>query len=362
MAITWRNVQGRDESVAATLLRDAGNSIGRGIDSFRNILNESRATADSNMETQREANTDTFLDALQRFGSEDELDEAVSSGQLDELRDSLGPLVDRDVLRGAVDSRRGALREEDARRSRSNTDQLIADVVREAGSFGEARAAFTAVADEAGLSAGDQLGAMERLEQSFYRLHGLDRDQQGRLAVQNENILREADTEKQITQTQWADAQSRFRVDENFSFSDDRRVELGDVISQAEDRGWDTSNASAAIRDVANEFAAQNDLNEEETLALPRLMEMVVSSMGSPGDNFFSNNDLDDIKDQIYDTLNSTFEAYQINVQNRVRRNAAEQAYIQSMAQIDARASQRMADALQTERAINENIRSVYNR
>ena len=90
MPITWRNVESRSDAVGASLLRDAGRSITSGLDTLRDTLKDYQDTEKENLEIERGGNTDTFLDALARFQTEEEFEAAVADGTVDRLQSQFG--------------------------------------------------------------------------------------------------------------------------------------------------------------------------------------------------------------------------------------------------------------------------------
>jgi hypothetical protein len=111
MPITWRNVAGRGNADAARFLEGAGESINRGIDSVREILDTAVAKQARGRELLTESNNNTYRDALAKYTTEEGLNQAVEEGVFTELAGSFDPRrVDRDLLRTGVEERRKELR------------------------------------------------------------------------------------------------------------------------------------------------------------------------------------------------------------------------------------------------------------
>lgn len=140
--ITWRNVQSNASqgAVAADLLQSADQSLNRGFDAFRGILDDREALAGENQATLVDNNTQAFRNELAKYRSPEELAQAQADGVFDNLRQQFGRNVDQDLIRDGENERLNTLRErqnatntfEDQKRDRSDrpivesVEQLIA--------------------------------------------------------------------------------------------------------------------------------------------------------------------------------------------------------------------------------------------
>lgn len=106
--ITWQNVQSRDNNGAAALLEGARRSINDGMSAFKGEIDNAEAIIGQNYATQGKNNTQSYLDALSQYRTVGDLE--GGRGQLDTLAASLGPNIDKNVLRTGFDERLGALR------------------------------------------------------------------------------------------------------------------------------------------------------------------------------------------------------------------------------------------------------------
>lgn len=106
MAITWRNVESnlgfRD---AGMLLRTAQDSFNESTSSLADILKQYQQTNDYNYGVQKENNTNAYLDRVNSYRTPEELEAARKSGELDQLRQQFGGLIDSSKIRGAEDAR-----------------------------------------------------------------------------------------------------------------------------------------------------------------------------------------------------------------------------------------------------------------
>lgn len=101
MPITWRNVNGDTTRGAAGILEVARRAFNDGFGNFQDIVNSRNEVNQQNWDTQKEVNTDQFLDRLAQFKTPEELAAAQQSGQLDALKAQFAGQIDRDAVRGA---------------------------------------------------------------------------------------------------------------------------------------------------------------------------------------------------------------------------------------------------------------------
>jgi len=101
MPITWRNVNGDTTRDAAGILEVARRAFNDGFGNFQDIVNSRNEVNQQNWDTQKEVNTDQFLDRLAQFKTPEELAAAQQSGQLQALKAQFGGQIDRDAVRDA---------------------------------------------------------------------------------------------------------------------------------------------------------------------------------------------------------------------------------------------------------------------
>jgi len=189
--ITWRNIQGRGVSDAARLLEGAGNSVNRGLAAFGQAISDQQQVRDENFANEQSNNTDTYFDRLAQFGSADELEQAEASGDLERLRQSLGPNIDRDAVRGAADSRLTELRAQESaaldRETRPLVDNIRAALVEDPESARASIESNRGILAEAGLY-GQLLGEVDNRRQA---LSERDRSDSNRLRQERERVANE---------------------------------------------------------------------------------------------------------------------------------------------------------------------------
>lgn len=128
MAITWRNVDAPNFTGANILLRDAGDRIGTGFDGFRKVFDENTQNQQKALEQTKNYNTGQFLDRLAGYRDPAALEAAIQSGEINQLRQQFGAMINQDQVRNAVDDRGSFLRKEATERmGYQNTAQDFAD-------------------------------------------------------------------------------------------------------------------------------------------------------------------------------------------------------------------------------------------
>lgn len=108
--ITWRNVNSRGASEAANLINAASARIDAGLGDFSDTFKEHSTQQRELFEKDKRANRIAFLEALSGFETEDDLDAAVNSGAIAELKSSFGTLIDPTPLSTDVAGRRSEIR------------------------------------------------------------------------------------------------------------------------------------------------------------------------------------------------------------------------------------------------------------
>ena len=101
MPITWRNIQNDPTQGAATLFETARRAFNDSMGNFKGIIDSRNELNQQNWDTQKEVNTDQFLDRLAQFKTPEELAAAQAAGDLQRLKAQFGGQIDRDAIRNA---------------------------------------------------------------------------------------------------------------------------------------------------------------------------------------------------------------------------------------------------------------------
>ena len=101
MPITWRNIENDPTRGAALLFETARRSFNDGMGNFKGIVDSRNDLNQQNWNTQKEINTDQFLDRLAQYKTPEELAAAQAAGDLQNLKAQFGGQIDRDAVRGA---------------------------------------------------------------------------------------------------------------------------------------------------------------------------------------------------------------------------------------------------------------------
>lgn len=101
MPITWRNIESDHTRGAASLFETARSALNDGMGNFKSIVDSRNELNQQNWNTQKEVNTDLFLDRLAQYKTPEELAAAQAAGQLQALKAQFGGQIDRDAVRGA---------------------------------------------------------------------------------------------------------------------------------------------------------------------------------------------------------------------------------------------------------------------
>lgn len=101
MPITWRNIENDPTQGSALLFETALRSFNDGMGKFQGIVDSRNELNQQNWDTQKEVNTDQFLDRLAQFKTPEELAAAQQAGQLQALKAQFGAQIDRDAVRDA---------------------------------------------------------------------------------------------------------------------------------------------------------------------------------------------------------------------------------------------------------------------
>lgn len=140
MAITWRNVDAPNFTGANLLLRDAGDRISTGFEGFRKVFDENTQSQQKALEQTKNYNTGQFLDRLAGYRDPAALEAAIQSGEINQLRQQFGAMINQDQVRNAVDERGAFLRKDATERmSFENTAQDHKDAPILNGLLAEAR-------------------------------------------------------------------------------------------------------------------------------------------------------------------------------------------------------------------------------
>ena len=127
MPITWRNIEGDYTRGAASLFETARRALNDGMGNFKGIVDSRNELNQQNWDTQKEVNTDQFLDRLAQYKTPEELAAAQQSGQLDALKAQFGGQIDRDAVRGAEASQTDVLMRRIAAQNQYSDDKTNRD-------------------------------------------------------------------------------------------------------------------------------------------------------------------------------------------------------------------------------------------
>lgn len=186
MPITWRNVEGDQTRGAAMLFETARRAFGDGFGNFQGIIDSKNQVNQQNWDTQKEVNTDQFLDRLAQYKTPEELAAAQQAGQLQALKAQFGGQIDRDVVRGAEAAQADVLMKRIAAQNQYGDDKIN----RDARPLMEQYQGLLAKKDTAGAAkfladnrlAVDESGALKDLQSLEKTLFSQDIDR-GQLAV-----------------------------------------------------------------------------------------------------------------------------------------------------------------------------------
>jgi len=103
--IRWDNVNGPALSEASRPLELARQTFSDAFGQLGGVLKEREALEASNWQNTKTNNTNSFLDAVARYRTPEELQAAQASGALDQLRAGYGNQIDATAARGAADQR-----------------------------------------------------------------------------------------------------------------------------------------------------------------------------------------------------------------------------------------------------------------
>lgn len=126
-AITWRNVEGDSTRGASLLFESARRAFGDGMANFQGIVDSRNQVNQQNWDTQKEVNTDQFLDRLAQYKTPEELAAAQQAGELDALKAQFGGQIDRDAVRGAEASQADVLMKRIAAQNQYGDDKINRD-------------------------------------------------------------------------------------------------------------------------------------------------------------------------------------------------------------------------------------------
>jgi hypothetical protein len=103
--ITWQNVNGVSLSDAGRSIDSAQRSFNGAFDGLQGVIKDHEAIDTSNMAVQKQNNTQSYLDKVAELGrTPAQLQAAIQTGQLEQLRASFGPNIDHAATRGAAES------------------------------------------------------------------------------------------------------------------------------------------------------------------------------------------------------------------------------------------------------------------
>lgn len=186
MPITWRNVESDPTRGAAVIFESARRALNDGFKGFNGIIDSRNEVNQQNWDTQKEVNTDQFLDRLAQYKTPEELAAAQEAGQLQALKAQFGGQIDRDAVRGAEAAQADVLMKRIATQNQYGDDKIN----RDARPLMEQYQGLLAKKDTAGAAkfladnrlAVDESGALKDLQSLEKTLFSQDIDR-GQLAV-----------------------------------------------------------------------------------------------------------------------------------------------------------------------------------
>lgn len=186
MPITWRNIEGDHTRGAASLFETARRALNDGMGNFKGIVDSRNELNQQNWDTQKEVNTDQFLDRLAQYKTPEELAAAQQAGELQALKAQFGGQIDLDAVRGAEAAQADVLMKRIAAQNQYGDDKIN----RDARPLMEQYQGLLAKKDTAGAAkfladnrlAVDESGALKDLQSLEKTLFSQDIDR-GQLAV-----------------------------------------------------------------------------------------------------------------------------------------------------------------------------------
>jgi hypothetical protein len=109
--ITWRNVNGRSDSVAASLLGQASDSINNAFTGFGKVVDNISADRKAEYDYLVKTNDQSYLDAIHNIDSVDGINNPETVQNLENLRNSFDGNYTPSVIRGAVADREQTLKD-----------------------------------------------------------------------------------------------------------------------------------------------------------------------------------------------------------------------------------------------------------
>lgn len=105
-AITWRNIEAPDFTGASRIMGESQRMLDSGFGKFTQILEQQQKQEQVNAVAERNTNTSKYLDSVQALAQKGpgELETAIKTGAIDKLRQSFGPNIDGDKVRGAAEA------------------------------------------------------------------------------------------------------------------------------------------------------------------------------------------------------------------------------------------------------------------
>lgn len=183
MPITWKNVDSRDDTVAASLMTSAQKSFNTGMQGFTGIIEDEQARVASNRAIVGDNNDVALQSLYAKYKTPEELQAAQQSGEIDAMKQSFGGNYNRKAALAMGDERRNVLfTQQDADRVRQESKDARAS----AGVLDTFQAAL--VGDNTGATVGtDILNIPENLA-TLQATNGLAAARQMALDDQNKDL------------------------------------------------------------------------------------------------------------------------------------------------------------------------------
>lgn len=105
VAITWRNIDAPDFTGASRILGESQKMFDSGFGKLGQIIEQQQKQDQINVVAERNSNSSKYLDSVAALAQQgpEALEQAIKSGAVNRLRESFGPNIDADRIRGAAE-------------------------------------------------------------------------------------------------------------------------------------------------------------------------------------------------------------------------------------------------------------------
>lgn len=271
--ITWRTVGGGGGNPAA-LLAMGTNSVQQGLQALQDLATRQQRQALSSFESQRERNTQDYLDQVASITSAADLANPETQAQLDAVRLGYGNMIDRAAARAAVPQALANLQRQETAAAQfqdMTTEREQRPLVEQLYSLARS---------------GDTAGAQRLLDETNFL-------NEGRLGADVDNIFRsQRQEQRQTRQDQRAEAQFRESMASAAENRVLRREQLQDMRENRQiRRGVQAIDGAAAeVEQRIQLLQATNPIGQKST-NVQKDAAVLLESLGSSNDPWFGLND-----------------------------------------------------------------------